>query len=105
MTVQAYDDKIEPLVFDENTNPNWQSQPGWNELFLESRMNYLQDLLRTQGYLFVNTAFEQFGFKLIPAGQRLGWFRGEDVFHYSISNFDDHYKITFWGYRVIWDKI
>lgn len=59
-------------IFDEN-NPLWSRSPDTNvhkvyEISLE-----LNDRLRAYGYLFLNDAYEAFGYPKTPEGQIYGW--------------------------------
>ena len=59
-------------VFDE-TNVNWERQPEYCMLFLKTRENYFNDLLRSRGHVFLNDVYDGLGFKRTSAGQIVGW--------------------------------
>lgn len=54
-------------------NLNWEDESDYNEMFLNRRQRYANDLLRTRGYLYLNTVYEMLGVKQSKAGQRVGW--------------------------------
>lgn len=48
-------------------NPNWKKgDEGWNLLFLRTFNRYLNELLRSRGYLYENEIYEGLGFKWNP---------------------------------------
>ena len=59
-------------IFDK-FNPNWDSTPEYNMLFLKAQQSYANDLLRVKGYLFLNDVYEMLGFPRTIAGQSVGW--------------------------------
>ena len=58
--------------FDESC-PNWNKEAEINLLFLTQIQRYLNDKLKSQGYLFLNEAYEQLGFAITKEGQLVGW--------------------------------
>lgn len=59
-------------VFDDK-NRDWYSDPEINVLFLTSQENYLNDLLKMRGHVFVNEVFDRLGFPRTRDGQVYGW--------------------------------
>lgn len=56
-----------------NDNVNWDPHPEYNILFLRQVQNSLNDQLAAKGYLLLNDAYEQLGFKKTTAGSQVGW--------------------------------
>lgn len=54
-------------------NPNWEPNPDYNRMFLESQQRYANDKLAAQGYLFLNDVYDSLGIPRTKAGQILGW--------------------------------
>lgn len=51
----------------------WQKDPEHNLFFLRQQQNYANDLLKAQGYLFLNEVYDMLGFPRTKAGQVVGW--------------------------------
>lgn len=60
------------VLFDES-NPNWQRTADYNLMFLRSKQQWLNDRLRSRGYLTLNEALEELGFEPTSAGLLVGW--------------------------------
>lgn len=75
-------------IFDK-FNPNWESSPEYNMLFLKAQQNYANDLLRAKGYLFLNDVYEMLGFPRTIAGQSVGWFYDPRNCDHKGDNFVD----------------
>ena len=56
----------------------WQKDPEHNLFFLRQQQNYANDLLKAQGYLFLNEVYEMLGFPRTKAGQVVGWIFDEE---------------------------
>lgn len=59
-------------IFNE-TNPNWEAQPEYNQIFIKAVQNYLNDKLKARGHVFLNEVYDQLGFKRTSIGQLVGW--------------------------------
>ena len=59
-------------IFDEY-NPNWNKDASLNNVFLRRALNYLNNKLQAQGYLFLNDVYKELGFEPTKAGQIVGW--------------------------------
>lgn len=61
--------------FDEESSTSWNAPPyeEYNWMFLRQAQNWLNDMLKSRGYLFLNEAYAQLGLDQTPAGQIVGW--------------------------------
>lgn len=75
-------------IFDK-FNPNWDSTPEYNMLFLKAQQSYANDLLRVKGYLFLNDVYEMLGFPRTIAGQSVGWLYDPRNCDHTGDNFVD----------------
>ena len=102
--------------FDESS-PNWTKFPEQNRLFVQCQMNYLNDLLKARGHVFLNEAYDALGLEHSKAGAIVGWVRNGDGDNYIDFGMFDAYNSAFVnGFErtilldfnvdgVIWDKI
>jgi hypothetical protein len=74
----TYGRVFSPLLPDGSPNSNWQDVPGQNNFFLEMVQNRLNSLLRLQGYVFLNDAYDLLGYKKTKAGQVVGWVKNPE---------------------------
>lgn len=68
--------KNTPYEFDFNafTSPTgWSQDINYVKVFLCAQQNYANDLLRTQGHLFLNEVLDMLGLQRTPEGQITGW--------------------------------
>lgn len=72
--VVSYGRQFYDLTFDHN-NPNWAGTVEYNMLFVKTALNWLNDRLTAQGYLFLNEVHEALGFPKTREGQLVGWTR------------------------------
>ena len=63
--------------FDE-TSRSWNRNPNYNLVFLKSQQNYLNDLLRARGHVFLNEAYDALGLERTSAGAVVGWMLSSD---------------------------
>ena len=63
--------------FDEY-NPYWKDNSEYNLSFLRGTQRYLNSLLESQGFLFLNDAYKELGFEQTQAGQLVGWIYDPD---------------------------
>lgn len=79
----------------------WTKDPEYNLVFLKNQERYANDLLRSQGYLFLNDVYEMLGIPITRAGQEVGWIYDEknkysDSFvDFGIYDLDDERKRLF----------
>lgn len=60
-----------------STCRGWTKDPEFNRIFLQRIQSWMNDLLRDQGYLFLNDVYEKLGIKKTAAGQVVGWIYDE----------------------------
>ena len=58
--------------FDESCS-SWNKSQFHNQMFLKQQQNYANDLLKAQGYLFLNDVYKMLGMDVAPYGQVVGW--------------------------------
>ena len=58
--------------FDE-TCAGWSRNAEDNLFFLKQQQNYLNQLLKTRGHVFLNEVYDALGFDRTKAGQQVGW--------------------------------
>ncbi len=55
------------------SNPYWENNPEYVEMFLRSQQNYANDKLKATGHLTLNDAYDMLGFQDSKAGMVVGW--------------------------------
>lgn len=60
------------VVFGES-NPNWDSEPELNRMFLQLVEQRFNHRLSTVGYVFLNEVLETMGFEIVREGTCGGW--------------------------------
>ena len=63
--------------FDESC-PGWTKDAEQNKYFLLCQQNYANELLKSQGYLFLNDVYKLIGIPATRAGQIVGWIYDEE---------------------------
>lgn len=83
-------------IIDENCSV-WDSSDDITELNIHAQLNYMNDLLRTRGYVFLSDVYDALGIPRTPASQVVGWlWRKGDGDHYiSFGNIEEH-RIKFY---------
>lgn len=64
-------------VFYDEYSANWSREPEINKIFLKNKQNYLNDLLRARGHVFLNEVYHELGLPHSKAGAVVGWIMGE----------------------------
>lgn len=73
--VLAKGTSIYARFFDESSK-NWNRQFGYNQIFLQAQQNYMNDLLRSRGHVFLNEVYDCLGLERSREGAVVGWVRG-----------------------------
>lgn len=63
--------------FDEGC-PNWSKDPEWNLMFLKQQELYANEMLKRNGFLFLNEVYDMLGFPRTKTGQIVGWIYDEE---------------------------
>lgn len=108
--------------FDE-TCAGWDRNAEYNLMFLHRQQDYANELLKSQGYLFLNDVYKMLGMQVSQAGQAVGWIYDEkcpngdnfvdfgiyDLYNEQKRNFVNGYEKSIWldfnVDGVIWDRI
>lgn len=81
-------DKTYRRMFDE-LSPSWSPQPGYNQFTLTAQQNYLNDLLRSRGHVFLNEVYGRLGIPHSKAGAVCGWIKGQGDGYIDLGIFRD----------------
>lgn len=68
---------VHARFFDE-ASEQWQKDPELNRVFLQCQQEYLNQLLRTRGHVFLNEVYDALGLERTKAGQVVGWILTDD---------------------------
>lgn len=94
-------------IFDE-TCQEWHKDATMNQFHIRSTQNYLNELLRARGYVFLNEAYKALGVPQSQAGQMVGWVRDDrhpdtlidfgmdDLENESVYRFVNGYEDSVW---------
>ena len=86
--------------FDESCK-NWSKSQFHNQMFLKQQQNYANDLLKAQGYLFLNDVYKMLGMDVAPYGQVVGWIYdeknpvGDNFVDFGLYDLNDEAKRLF----------
>jgi hypothetical protein len=75
-------------VFDE-TNEQWQDEPGFNQFFLTQTQAHMNDRLSHFGHVFLNEVYDALGFERTQEGSVVGWILSEEGDNYIDFNMYD----------------
>lgn len=87
--------------FFDAASPYWEKDSEYNLMFLKSQQKYANDLLKAQGYLFLNDVYKALGIDQTKAGQVVGWIydpenpNGDNYVDFGIYDYDDDRKRAF----------
>lgn len=86
--------------FDESCS-SWNKSQFHNQMFLKQQQNYANDLLKAQGYLFLNDVYKMLGMDVAPYGQVVGWIYdeknpvGDNFVDFGLYDLNDESKRLF----------
>ena len=83
-------------IIDE-TSSVWDPSDDIAELNIHAQLHYMNDLLRTRGYLFLSDVYDALGIPRTPASQVVGWLwkKGDGDHYVSFGDIEGH-RIRFW---------
>lgn len=83
-------------IIDERTSV-WDPSDDITELNIHAQCNYMNDLLRTRGYVFLSDVYDALGIPRTPASQVVGWLwnKGDGDHYISFGNVEEH-RIKFY---------
>ena len=83
-------------IIDE-TSSVWDPSDDITELNIHAQLNYMNDLLRTRGYLFLSDVYDALGIPRTPASQVVGWLwkKGDGDHYVSFGDIEGH-RTRFW---------
>lgn len=79
-------------LFDE-WNSSWEPTPEYNVMFLRSKQNYLNDMLKARGHVFLNEAYDELGLPRTKAGAVVGWIYDK----HGNTEGDNYIDFGIWG--------
>lgn len=85
-TIEVADpDASDYIKYFTKSNPYWENNPEYVEMFLRAQQNYANDKLKATGHLTLNDVYDMLGFKDSKAGMVVGWIY--DLTHPNGDNF------------------
>lgn len=78
-------------VFDDNTSTQWSPAPGYNQTFLITTQNYMNDKLKAKGHVFLNEVYDALGLPRSSDGAIVGWVfgNGDDFIDFNMFEVAD----------------
>lgn len=98
------------ILFDRSAR-NWSIDPDVNRLYLRNVHDYMFDMLRARGHLFLNEILDQLGIRRMSIGQKVGWLITDDrlrldsKFSLWTQTKETDIVLRFETDGVIWDRI
>ena len=87
--------------FDEWNTDEHSKDPEYNLMFLRKQQDYANEILKHQGYLFLNEVYDMLGIPRTQAGQVVGWIydennpNGDNYVDFGIYDLHDQQKRDF----------
>lgn len=83
-------------IVDENASV-WDPSDDITELNIHAQLNYMNDVLRTRGYVFLSDVYDALGIPRTPASQVVGWLwkKGNGDHYVSFGDIEGH-RIKFY---------
>lgn len=83
-------------IIDERSSV-WDPSDDITELNIHAQLNYMNDLLRTRGYVFLSDVYDALGIPRTPASQVVGWLwnKGDGDHYINFGNVEEH-RIKFY---------
>ncbi len=75
-------------LFDENSS-SWNGEPTYDMIFLKAQQQFANDKLNTVGHVFLNEVYDALGLDRTPAGQIVGWVKGNRDSFVDFGIFND----------------
>lgn len=73
--------------------PNWDKDPRFNELYLKSQHQHLNDVMQFQGFVFLRDVYMALGLATTKESCLLGWVKGvvpeKDFVNFEYSQIGD----------------
>ena len=90
-------DSLYKVRFDKYS-PCWEKDKFQNEATLRSEENWANDILRVQGYLFLNDVYDRLGLPRTKAGQIVGWVldgEGDGFVDFGLTDCETYNDVRF----------
>lgn len=84
--------------FFDKSSTKWNHAWEYNPVFLKCQQNYMNDLLRIRGHVFLNEVYDALGLERSEAGSQVGWIyggSGDDFIDFGIFKGDEYEAIRF----------
>lgn len=105
--------------FYDQYSTNWDKNPEYNLAFLRAQQNWVNDLLKSRGHVFLNEVYSELGLPHTKAGAAVGWVvsdEGDNYIDFGIWDGTDKARdfvngregsilLDFNVDGIIWDKI
>lgn len=87
--------------------PSWDKEPKFNELFLKSQHQYLNDVMQNQGFVFLRDVYMNLGLATTKESCILGWVKGvvpeKNFVDFKYSQIEDtsDFELVFECYPIL----
>lgn len=85
-----------------NRSFNWDRNPVFNEMFLNSQMVYFEELRRARGFVFLQEVYTSLGLPITKISSVYGW-GSEERFEFQISRIGEtaDYELIFECFPIL----